>query len=452
LSNSDKRNSQSRTAIVAGINRYESDSAIQTLNGAENDAKEVYERLQSNGKFEISNSQFLLGGDATRKNILKAVSDVFRKDVSYDVVALYFSGHGIVDKNKAGYIAPYDMDPEDPFVSGINMEDLRTVIQESKNNASVIMLLDCCHAGIAAKDKIRSGPSTKQVLDTERELIEHQFQKMVEVEVEVESPGQPSTQDAARGAVILASSEANAVSRERNNYVHSDNDKPHAHGAFTYHLIEGIDGKAADQSGVITIGSLKKYIEDKMLSEDRQIPVHYVAGATRIDSIQVAISGDRYHATIDKLVSTTQGLIVVKYDRSELTDFQYLTLATKKVGELANLDSNNADLPLLRKVIQDGILAYAQPTSEWLAKNLEYARPRINAIEGGLYDYRLPDMIFNLSYDKLQKMDQTTLKILTTVLAEVARDTEFKADDDPNLNRFYYQLRALVLGSRGRVI
>jgi hypothetical protein len=446
LSNSNKKNPQSRTAIIAGINRYESDSDIQTLNGAENDAKEVCERLQNNGNFEISENRYLIGRDATRKNILKAVSDVFRKDVNYDVVALYFSGHGIVDKNNVGYIAPYDMDPEDPFVSGINMEQLRTVIYESKNQASVIMLLDCCHAGIAAKDKMKSGPVTTQVLDTERNLISTQFQKMIE------SPGQPGTEPTARGAVILASSEANAVSRERNNYKHSDNDSPHSHGAFTFHLIEGIDGKAADQSGIITIGSLKKYIEDKMLSEDRQIPVHYVAGATRIDSIHMAISQDRYHATVEKLLSTVQGLVVVKYVNSEFTDFQYLTLAAKKVGELANLDSNNAEVPRLLNVIQDGIAAYAQPTSEWLAKNLEYARPKINTIEGGLYDFRLPDMIFNLSYDKLQRMDQTTLKILTTVLAEVARNTEFKAGNDPNLNRFYHQLRASVQGSRGRAI
>ena len=142
---------------------------------------------------------------------MKAISDVFRKDASFDVVALYFSGHGILDKNNVGYIAPYDMDPEDPFVSGINMEQLRTVIYESKNQASVIMLLDCCHSGIAAKDKTKTGPVTTTVMDTNRDFISTQFQKMVE------SPSQSGTgtQVTARGAVILASSEANAVSRER---------------------------------------------------------------------------------------------------------------------------------------------------------------------------------------------------------------------------------------------
>ena len=56
------------------------------------------------------------------------------------------------EENNEGYLAPYDMDPEDPFVSGINMEDLKKAIYKSKNKASVIIILDCCYAGIATKD------------------------------------------------------------------------------------------------------------------------------------------------------------------------------------------------------------------------------------------------------------------------------------------------------------
>ena len=140
-----------RRAIVVGINRYESDSDIQTLGGAENDAIEIRERLQKRGAFEIPKRHFLIGRDATKKNILKAFSDIFRKDASHDVVAIYFAGHGVVDKNNVGYLAPYDMDPEDPFVSGINMEELRKIIYESKNQASVLMLLDCSSSGISSK-------------------------------------------------------------------------------------------------------------------------------------------------------------------------------------------------------------------------------------------------------------------------------------------------------------
>ena len=88
--------------------------------------------------------------------------------------------------------------------------------------------------------------------------------------------------------------------------------------------------------------------------------------------------------------------------------------------------------------------SFSQPTIEWLSKNYDYARRKLNEIEPGLYDFRLPDMVQNLTYDELQNMDQSTLKILTTLLTEVARNTEFKAEDDKNLNRFYIQMRAVT--------
>jgi hypothetical protein len=55
----------------------------------------------------------------------------------------YFSGHVVVDENNQAYLAPYDMDPELPYISGINLEQLRDVVKDSliaaaaiKNNTS----------------------------------------------------------------------------------------------------------------------------------------------------------------------------------------------------------------------------------------------------------------------------------------------------------------------------
>ena len=123
-----------REAIIVGVNEYRN-KQIPKLEGPINDANEIYEQFKSNGSFEISSSHFLRGPDATREKILKAVGDIFnRKDVSCDLVAFYFSGHGLIDESNVGYIAPYDMDPDDPFVNGINMEELRNFISRSKNN------------------------------------------------------------------------------------------------------------------------------------------------------------------------------------------------------------------------------------------------------------------------------------------------------------------------------
>jgi uncharacterized caspase-like protein len=137
-----------RLAIVVGINKYEDYPAIDELHGAENDAREIHKRLTTLGQFAVLPNHLLLGENATYKAILKAVSDIFRQDIECSLV---FSGHGLIDENNDGYIAPYDMDSTDPFVCGIKMEDLREVIYRAKNKESVLLILDCCYAGISTK-------------------------------------------------------------------------------------------------------------------------------------------------------------------------------------------------------------------------------------------------------------------------------------------------------------
>jgi uncharacterized caspase-like protein len=137
---------EKRKAIIIGINRYEADPIIPTLKGAENDAKEIHDILIKYGNFQVHDNHFLLGHNATRRNILKAVNDLFRKDNKYHLVAFYFSGHGVIDEtNDEGYLAPYDMDPEASFISGINMEELKKVINNTKNITNTIIILDCCY-------------------------------------------------------------------------------------------------------------------------------------------------------------------------------------------------------------------------------------------------------------------------------------------------------------------
>jgi hypothetical protein len=433
LSSEDTR-SQSRTAIIIGINEYEPGSQISGLAGAENDAREICERLRNNGDFEISTDQLLVGPHSTRKKILKAISRIFRnEDFKYDLVTFYFAGHGIVDKNE-GYIAPYDMDPDDPYVSGIRMEDLRGVISESQNDASVIMFLDCCFAGKATQEPVRGG-----VLATPetRNLSATQLKNMVE------APNKSAKLERGRGKIILASSEADAVAREKVGCKHLGREDPHAHGAFSFHLIEGLDGRSADSdTGVITIGSIKKYIEDQMINEGKQTPVYSVAEASQIDSIKLAISQRRYNAKIGEIIKSAEQFIAARYGILELPDIQSLAEAAKKIGDLISLDPNNRNIQMLRRNVEDGLNSYFEPTIKWFNDNNRFARLKINEIEPGLYDRKLQDLILSLNFDELQKIDQNKLDSLIHLCAEVSNKTEFQSYDDQNLRRFQSKIRA----------
>src|ERR1043166_3307154 len=87
-----------RRAVVVGINKYK-DRGIPELRGAENDAQGVFDRLRNPdiGNFEIADTHFLTGPEATCEKVRRAISDVFWKTTASDVALFYFSGHGFVD-------------------------------------------------------------------------------------------------------------------------------------------------------------------------------------------------------------------------------------------------------------------------------------------------------------------------------------------------------------------
>ena len=432
---------ENRRAIIVGIDQYESDQKIPTLTGALNDAKEIHERFIDNCNFEVTSNHYLLGEKATRKNIMKAVSDIFRKDVKCDLVTFYYSGHGITDPyDKKGYLAPYDMDPEDPTISGIDMEDLKNIIFNSKNDASVMMILDCCYAGISTEmspsRNILEDPKTKHLYATKLQNI-----------VNSDNVSNLSIERSGRGNIILASSEPDAVSREKINCTHLDSDEPHNHGVFSFHLIEGLDGKAANSdTGIITINDLRKYISTQMEeTEHKQQPVYAVAKASyKLENIILGKSSGLFEAKISNLIDEVKNEYFQYRDqRTGLIDVQALDSAAKKVGQLLNLDPNNNDVPTLKMVINDNLKIYKNSAIEWLSNNAPVARLKINQIE---IDFSFYDKLFEdvgmLSFDKLLEADQSSNLVLVHLFREVSKNTIFLSITDEKLENFVGKLRA----------
>lgn len=424
-----------RLAIIVGIDKYEAEEEIPILCGAENDAKEIFKRLTTVADFKVPKNYFLIGKNATYRAILKAISDVFRRNLDNKLVLFYFSGHGILDENNEGYLAPYDTDPDDPYVCGINMEEFRDVINKSKNNASVLVILDCCYAGIATR-----GTRAVPELQT-KNMYATQVKKLVE------SPQQDNPLISGRGKFILASSEASAVSREKNDCIDLENSEPHTHGVFSYHFIEGLDGKAADpETGIITIESLRKHIQNQMRLEGRQTPIYSVAEASSIESIKIAISEKKFSKKISGLIDEINTALQRPED-SKFVDIQALNDAAKKLSELMNLNPTNKEINSLRQRIDDELNLYVQPLMEWLSNNSLVARRKINEVRTGLYDDILYDLVGRLSYEELKKINGVCLKYLIFLITEVKKGRKYLSEDDKNLVILQTKFRVAGLAS-----
>lgn len=368
-----------RKAVIIGINKY-ADADIPELTGAENDADEMRQILKEFGHFEIADSHFLAGKRATYMAIRKAVSDLLWKADSCNLTFFYFSGHGFRDSYGNGYIAPYDMLKGEPFVCGINMSELKQIILNSVNKKSVLVILDCCYSGISAEG-VKAIPSVESPFDPFFENLDKE--------------------KGAEGKFIFTSSEAEKESDELKNCTHEIRNDPHPHGTFTFHLIEGLTGKAADEAGIITLGKLRSYVEDQLLRKGKQKPKSFIASATQIERIQIAIASKKYNEYIMKMIEEAA-------NNCCSGDPTLIIFAACNIYKVLEINAKNADALDLKNRVDETLNKYRASVWKWLLNNRLRVKPRIpNVFQ------ELERLVDSLYFDKIIKLADQEINLLT---------------------------------------
>jgi hypothetical protein len=192
------------------------------------DAEDIAEVLRDPARcaYPPSHVRTLLGGEATRDAIYAGL-DALARDAGEEATAfLYFSGHGVrVRATGAYYLVPAD------GVRTSQAELERTAIASTELSARLrairaarlTVVLDCCRASGMAD---------------------------LELSAEVVAPlGQ------GRGRALLAASSDGAYKVDERN------------SAFTHHLLAGLRGAARPVGGVIRIGDLFDYVQQRFADE-----------------------------------------------------------------------------------------------------------------------------------------------------------------------------------------
>lgn len=343
-------NKPRRKAVIVGINEYKDKDEqgrgkFAKLEGAENDAKDFKERLEDTENPEFNyDIHYLIGSDATCSEIRKALSDVFWKtEETCDIALFYFSGHGKeVEWYDEGYIAPYDMLFDDPFVCGIKMSDLRHVISNSPHKCT-ITILDCCYSGLATKSK-------------------GDFDFMAKVEEHLNYFG-------AEGRIILASSGEDQKSREitvEHEFAveHDGEKKSHPHGAFTYSLLEGID------NGKITLNELNTYVIEKMeaLSEKinylkNQKCKFLMSGDCVLENTVIARSHE------EKNRKSIQNKVKAAVDNCESGQVLDLIAAVDEIQDALKIHPKNQEALEVKKKITQALKECKNNVDNWIWEN-----------------------------------------------------------------------------------
>jgi len=371
VSDEKKQPKKRRRAVIVGINKYKDRSNIPDLEGAENDAEEIYERLINPdiGGFEIPDDHYLRGEEAKCEQIRKAISDIFWESEPQDLALFYFSGHGFEDGHGNGYIAPFDMLKNKPFVYGINMQELRHVFSNPVNKAN-IMILDSCYSGIATKGDMS--------------LSDDFFKELGE------------------GRFILASSEGDQVSKEVK-LRHENEKESHTHGAFSFYLIEGVDGKAADKDEKIFLDQLYIYVEKQLRAMGKQKSKVYMADASGFSALQIAVS-EKYSKNIQTKIGDAENYYLTE-NPVDLID------AVNRISEVLNINAKNEKALNIKKKVSDTLTDYKGSVISWLLDNEldDDCRPIRNIFS------ELHNLAAELDFDKITKLEKRKKTLLVNL-------------------------------------
>lgn len=246
-------------ALLIGISEYPKESPVTSLRYAHADAEAFAEFLRSpkGGSVPEEQIKLLTNAQATRDGIDSAVRNfVDRGAGKHNTLILFVAGHAdflITEKDPASgailrrepYIVTADVYGQDVKSTGYPMAEFRTLIaKQTLQFGRVVVYADICHAGYIREATSERGlePAVKQV------FINHE------------------------GNVgVMLAAEANKFAFEADEFGQ--------HGAFTYAVLEGLNGGAAFRnSKVITFADLFRYVVNGVgdLTNNTQVPDKFV--------------------------------------------------------------------------------------------------------------------------------------------------------------------------------
>lgn len=267
---------QKRYALVIGVDKYTSDTQITTLGGASNDARSLADALVRYAGFP-ADQVILLASDQpaerqpTRGQILRRLSNLASVVPKDGLLLFSFAGHGM-ERGGQAFLLPSDAQAgDDPVLleqTAINVLNIRDWVKKS-GVRQVLLILDAC----------RNDPGGRAEADN------------------------PLTQTYTRGfnfdtrnreVEAFATLYATAIGYRAYEF------REKRQGYFTWALVEGLKGSAANARGEVTLASLVNYLQErvpKQVSLDLgagkvQRPFAVVEGY-KADELVISLAGER---------------------------------------------------------------------------------------------------------------------------------------------------------------
>ncbi len=252
--------------LLVGANHYQ-DESLPSLQYSALDCQGLGEAL-AEATLAFPQKQLVIHHDfAVLPPRLEAVRNSLKQIVSaakpQDTVLFYFSGHGLLDReSQQAILCLQDTQKDDPLNTGLSLPELLNLLGNCKAGQQLIWL-DACHSGsmmlrghpVERSDSAQSSGSMLVGSRGEREAEPNPGASLLNPSSQLVDVLQKRAAQS-QGFYALLSCDRAQRSWEFPQL---------GHGVFTYYLMRGLQGEAADQQGVIDADGLYKYVYHKTL-------------------------------------------------------------------------------------------------------------------------------------------------------------------------------------------
>ena len=302
-------------ALLIGVNKY-TDKTFVSLTNVSNDVLGIGGIL---GNSSVDYGQRnLLGAEATKDNIIESLQAFFECK-NEDTLFLYWAGHGSADGN--GYFIAYDTENNNKPNTAIEMNYVKELI-ENTNAKAVVVMFDCCYSGTVA----RGASDFRATMESSLHVI-------------------------GKGKVIIAACDDYQKAYELEN---------ENHGRFTYHVLQGLKGNAADIKGNVNVFNLYTYVSEEMSKyPDLQTPVFNctVTSPIILNAIETRACEENHNKTtfnesvIKETIISDSGkwclfnINAIKYSKiienDDLIDVSIINPLEEQISVIRNLNTGN---------------------------------------------------------------------------------------------------------------
>lgn len=230
-------------SLLIGVNSYQDDNLpslrfsafdCQGLGEALTEATQGFPRKEA-----IVHHDFTLRPptlEAVRESLLEIVAAAKPEDT----ILLYFSGHGVLDRDSEQVILCLaDTNKDDLLNTGLKLPEILHLLGNSEVHRQMLWL-DACHSGDVTLRGAKGEARASAVLNPTDRLEQVLRQRAAQ----------------SKGFYALLSCDQKQRSWEFPEL---------KHGLFTYYLMQGLRGEAADSQGVIEADGLYKYVYHQTL-------------------------------------------------------------------------------------------------------------------------------------------------------------------------------------------